>query len=105
MRSFVIDGRTIHYEVGTDHNEYDGDFYWTDFYEGYEEVVRTVWCGTLLSPFKTKKVGRNVPKYIFTLNHWNADDPRRTKSEWRAAIKRELELLGRKEELMRGELI
>jgi hypothetical protein len=105
MRSVTIDGRTFHYETYESNDSEWGSSYWTDFYEGYEEVEKTVWCGHLFAWFKFKKVKVMVPKFAFVLHGMDANNPNITKEEWKKKISREIELLNRSEELRRGELI
>jgi hypothetical protein len=105
MRSFIIDGRTFHYETYEEYDTEWGTSCRTDFYEGYVEVEKTVWCGHIFAWFKFKKIRVTLPKFVFSLPGMNANDPSIAKEEWERKISREIELLNRKEELKRGELI
>lgn len=95
----TINGRTFTYEVFDCSSEW-GDVYETCFYEGTETImVRTGFLG-LFGPKKQVE----QPKKVFTIN-WDANDPSITKSEWKKIIEHKIELLDRKEQLERGELI
>ena len=101
MKEINIDGRVLKYQLMSDCSEYDS-WDWTEFYEGTEMITKRVRSGWL--DLTGTLVQVEVPKFIFKINR-SCDDDRMTKSEWRARITRELELLNRREELERGELI
>lgn len=97
MGKVNIKGRELKYIVQYDCSEY-GDYYWTQFYEEtYTKTYKKFW---LFGPTLTKE----VPIVLFTL-HLNVEDEYYTKSDIRTKISRKLELLDRKEQIKRGELI
>lgn len=97
MGKVNIKGRELKYIVQYDCSEY-GDYYWTQFYvETYSKTYKKFW---LFGPTLTKE----VPIVLFTL-HLNVEDEYYTKSDIRTKILRQLELLDRKEQIKRGELI
>jgi hypothetical protein len=97
MKSIDVNGRKIEYEVLYDCSEY-GETYETIFYEGTEVKTRKKF---LLFGEKIEKL---VPKEIFRL-YLDIEDEGMTRSEARRKIERRLELLDRKEQIERGELI
>ena len=92
-----VNGRKIEYEVFYDVSEY-GETYETVFYEGTQIVSRKKYF------LFGEQVSKEVPREIFRL-YFNIEDEGRTKSEIRAIIERKLELLDRKDQIRRGELI
>lgn len=97
MKTIEINGRKIQYEVLYDVSEY-GDTYETVFYEGTQIVSKKKYL--LFGETITKE----VPREIFRL-YFNIEDEGRTKSETRAIIERRLELLDRKAQIERGEIV
>lgn len=97
MKTINVNGREFQYKVGYDCSEY-GDYYWTDFYEGTETETYKKWL--FFGPTLTKEVG----KWVFKV-YLNIENPHLTKSEIRQHIERAVELLERKEEIERGEII
>ena len=97
MKTIEINGRKIQYEVLYDVSEY-GDTYETVFYEGTQIVSKKKYL--LFGETITKE----VPYEIFRL-YFNIEDEGRTKSETRAIIERRLELLDRKVQIERGEIV
>jgi hypothetical protein len=97
MKRIDVNGRTIEYEVFYDCSEY-GDTYETVFYEGKQTVSRKKYF------LFGETVSKEFPREIFRI-YFNVEDEGRTKSEIRAIIERRLELLDRKEQIRRGELI
>jgi len=97
MKSIDVNGRKIQYQVFYDVSEY-GETYETVFYEGTRIVSRKKYY------LFGEPVSKEEPREIFRL-HFNVEDAHRTKSEIRAAIERRLELLDRKGQIRRGELI
>lgn len=97
MKTIEINGRKIQYEVLYDVSEY-GDTYETVFYEGTQIVSKKKYL--LFGETITKE----VPREIFRL-YFNIEDEGRTKSETRTIIERRLELLDRKAQIERGEIV
>jgi len=97
LSEIEIDGRKIKYEIFYDVSEY-GEIYETIFYEGTE--IKKYKKYFLFGPIITKE----IPKQIFKL-YYNIEDESMTKSDIKSAICRKLELLGRKSEIERGEII
>jgi hypothetical protein len=98
LKQLEIDGIRIQYEVFSDVNEFNGTFYWTEFYIGTKTITKRKYL--MFGEKKTKE----VPFKVFVL-HLNIEDPSHTKGEIRALINRKLELLGRKAEIERGEIV
>lgn len=97
MGKVNIKGRDLKYIIQNHCSEY-GENYWTEFYEEtYTKTYKKFW---LFGPTLTKE----VPIVLFTL-HLNVEDEYYTKSDIRTKISRKLELLDRKEQIKRGELI
>ena len=97
MKKVNIKGRELKYIVQYDCSEY-GDYYWTEFYEEtYTKTYKKYW---LFGPTLTKE----EPIVLFQLS-LNVEDEYYTKSDIRSRILRQLELLDRKEQIKRGELI
>lgn len=101
MKEINIDGRVLKYQLKGDCSEHDC-WEWTEFYEGTEIIYKTVRSGFF--DFFGTRVQVEVPKFIFRIN-WSCDDDSITKGEWRKRIAKELELLNRRDELEKGELI
>ncbi len=99
MKSVTIEGRTLQYETKWYSMGEYGEYPVTIFYEGTETVTkRTGFLG--LGP----KVTKEVPKQIFKI-HEDSKNTELTKDWWKKAIEHELELLDRKAQIERGELI
>ena len=96
-KSLDVNGRKIEYEVFYDVSEY-GETYETAFYEGTQIVSRKKYF------LFGEPVSKETPREIFRL-YFNVEDEGRTKSEIRTIIERRLELLDRKDQIRRGELI
>ena len=98
MKEITIQGQTFKYKVGV-HCDSDGDErYTTEFYQGTIEEVskRYILFG--------EKITKTVPKRVFSLD-LNVEDCKFTKADIRERIERNLELLGRKKEIERGEIV
>ena len=101
MKEINIDGRVLKYQLMSDCSEYDS-WDWTEFYEGTETVtkkIRSGWLDIFGTPTEVE-----VPKFVFKID-MSCENDRITKDEWRNKILKELDLLNRREELERGELI
>jgi hypothetical protein len=98
MKTINYHGREFQYEIFSDCNEYDGLTYETEFYEGTEMVTkRKYW---LFGP----KITVEQPKLIFKL-YIDIEDETYTKQDIRDKIRRKVELLNRKLEIEKGEII
>lgn len=97
MKSLSINENTFWYEIEVDSSEY-GDYYTTNFYQGTETVKRKKYI------LFGAEIVKTVPKLVFSL-YMNIEDPSYTKSDIRALISREIELMNRVEEIERGEII
>ena len=97
MKKITIDGRELEYKVYGDF-DYDGESIWTEFYDGTITTTRKKYW------LFGEEVTITEPKNIFTLN-FNIEDAKHTKGEVRRCVEKKLELMNRKEELKRGEII
>lgn len=98
MKSLEINGRVLQYETIHSVDLADELVIYTEFYEGTEKVTSKKWG------FFGKETVEEKPKVIFVI-YEDTQDVRLTKRWWRERISLELEILGRAEELERGELI
>jgi hypothetical protein len=89
--------RNLLYEVCYHVSEY-GESHWTVFYEG--ETTKTYRKYWLFG----EKITEIVPKEVFTI-WFNIEEPTRTKRELSERLHRELEILGRADEIAKGELV
>lgn len=97
MKEINVNGRVFHYEV----NVYSGEFcyyYETLFFEGFETHTRKKYFlfGETITITK--------PKWVFTI-HCDIESEYYTKSEIRNKILKQVELLERKKQIERGEII
>jgi hypothetical protein len=97
LKQLEIDGVQLQYNIFSDFSEYS-TVYWTDFYIGTRIITKRKYL--LFGEKKTKE----IPFKVFRL-HINIEDPNYTKSEIRKKINKQLELLGRKSEIERGEIV
>ena len=97
MKKITISGQEFEYKVFHDCTEH-GDWYWTEFYQGTEEETYRKYLF-----FGEKKI-RIIPKLIFT-EHTNIEDNCYTKANIKKRLERQVELLNRKKEIERGEII
>lgn len=97
MKKITINDRTFEYQVFAETSEYGTDFT-TEFYEGTETYVQRKYL------FFGEKQTLVRPKNVFTFN-WNIEDPLFTKKQVREKLERQVELLGRAEEIAKGEII
>ena len=97
MKTLEINGVTLQYEMCYHTSEY-GDNTWAKFYIG--TTTRTYKKCWLFG----KKITVIEPKYVFTI--WrDIQSKDYTKKQVRGWIEHELELLGREEEIKKGEII
>jgi len=97
MKKITIDGKQFDYEICSDANEY-GTSEWTEFYQGKKirKYKRFIFFGKIIT--------EEVPNLIFEVPI-NIEDSCYTKEDIRKRLSRQVELLNRKEEIKRGEII
>lgn len=95
-REIDFNREKLKYFVTCSSSEY-GDYYETNFFKETVKLTKKKFWSR-----KTYEV--EEPLILFYIPH-NANDQMLTKSWWRERIQRELELLGRKQELENGQLI
>lgn len=86
------------YETKCDIGEY-GESHWTDFYSPEPikyKIRKYLFFGPLIEKTKYKKVFQIV---------FNVEDPRYTKLEVRKELNRRIDLMNRKSEIERGEIV
>jgi len=98
MKSIRIQERELQYQTIWDCDEV-GEWCWTEFYEGTVEVTKRKF------PQFWKKYTVIEPRILFKIEGANTEDPRLLKSWWKKKIEENLEMLGRSNEIKRGELI
>jgi len=97
LKTLKINGKEFQYQVIIDNGE-DGSFEWTKFYQG---TTTTIYKKYWLFGEELIKI---EPRFAF--NIWkNIESENYTKAEIRKWLEREVELLDRKEEIKRGEII
>lgn len=97
LKTLEINGKELQYKMYCHTSEY-GSNTWAKFYIGTE--TKTYRKYYLFG----EKIISIQPKYVFTI--WkNIESEDYTKKQVRGWIERELELLDRKEEIKRGEII
>jgi hypothetical protein len=98
MKKITILGEEFEYERKVSISFYgDAVGFYTQFYQGTEEVTVTTWVFW--------KDSLTVPKKVFIVDFWIEEADHYTKEELRALLERKVKLLHRKRELERGELI
>ena len=97
LKTINIDGRVLGYKVCHDVGELES-YSWTEFYEGAVPVTRRKYW------LFGEKITVHQPKLIFKISR-DIEDTSYTKSQVRAWIYHQLELMGRAEEIKRGEII
>lgn len=97
MKTINVNNREFQYELFYSSSEY-GINEWTEFYEGYlNETYRKY---LLFGPILIRK----IPIKVFQLDLC-IEDESYTKAEIRRMIEKKIELLNRKQEIKRGEII
>ena len=94
MKELNVNNRIFQYQMFVDIN----GFITTHFYEGTETITRKKYW--LFGPYITKE----VPHEVFTLN-FSIEDDNYTKSEIQRRLESKIEILDRKKEIERGEII
>jgi hypothetical protein len=97
MKEIIINGQTFKYKKFYDCSE-AGDWEWTEFYKAVYTVKRKRWI--LFGKEYDEEVG--IPLFIC---HFDIESTTITKSKLKQILEREVELLGRKQEILNGELI
>lgn len=98
MKKLLIKGKEFEYKVFSDSDEYNGVYYWTEFYIGTEEETYRKYI------LFGKKRTVLVPKLMFKV-YFNIESPSYTREHVRGQLELQVNLLGRKEEIARGEII
>lgn len=97
LKTLEINGTTLQYEQIYKNSEH-GESTWCRFYMGTKTETYKKYL------FFGKKITVTVPKYVFTI--WkDIESSLYTKKQVRGWIEHELELLGRAEEIKKGEII
>ena len=97
LRELLVNGRAFTYRISTYVGEYGMSEY-TEFYEGFEEITRKKYY--IFGPVVT--ISR--PKFAFRLPY-SIESDKYSKTSVRRNIESYVELLGRKAEIARGEII
>ena len=97
MKEIFINGRQFQYEVVAYTGEF-GYYHETEFYEGVETITRRKFL------LFGNKITITKPKWVFTI-HCDIESEYYTKSEIRDKIEKQVELLERKKQIERGEII
>ncbi len=97
MKSITVNGRTFQYQIYADPDQW-GDNISTCFYDGTETIKhKKYWLwGEIIS--------KEEPKIVFELP-FNIEDDHLTKGQVRERLERAVELLTRREQIQRGEII
>ncbi len=98
MKTLTINNYTFKYEIFSDVSELDGVYYWTNFYQGEEVITRKKFW------LFGEKITETKPKLVFKINE-NIESEKFTKEDIRAMILRKVQLMERKSEIERGEII
>lgn len=99
MKEITIDGRKLLYKVESESSGDYGVYVYTDFYDTRTEVVRKrkYW---IFGPYIERV------QNVFLFRIWSdANDPNITAEMWREKIRRQLDILKRREEIESGMLI
>ena len=97
MKTITVNDREFQYEICYHASEY-GECEWTNFYEGSE--FRSYKKYLFFGP----NVVKSIPNKVFHLN-LSIEDESYTKSEIRRMLENKIELLNRREEIEKGEII
>lgn len=102
MKELTIEHRgriwNLKYQVFNDYDEYNGTYYWTEFYMGTETRTfkRFLFFGETIT--------KTEPKMVFKV--WkNIESVGYTKDQIRTSITHELDLLVRADEIAKGEIV
>jgi hypothetical protein len=102
MYEIEIGGKKFNYDIYSDYNEYDGTYHWTEFYKTIM-VNEKKWSWRKFRFISTSNMVEKKIK-LFTIG-FDIHNPNYTKSDIRKKLEREVELLGRAEEIERGEIV
>ena len=97
MKEITIGNRTLQFKVCCEANECDS-YEYTEFYEGTETVTRKKWL------FWGETITEERPKLVFTI-YRDITSSKLTKEYWRREIGKEIELLDRRDEILKEEYI
>jgi hypothetical protein len=97
MKEITIGNRTLQFQVCCEANEADS-YEYTEFYEVTETVTRKKWL------FWGETITEEKPKLVFTI-YRDITSPKLTKEYWRRELAKEIELLDRKDEILKEEYI
>ncbi len=97
MKELAIGGRIFQYRVSYFTSEYS-DYHITEFFQGVRTIKRKKYW------LFGEEIEKKIPKFSFNL-YVNIEDERYTKKEIREMIEKKIELLDRKEEIKRGEIV
>ena len=97
MKELTIEGRTFQYKVSYFYSEYS-DYHITEFFEGTCTIKRKKYW------VFGEEIEKKIPNFSFNL-YVNIEDERHTKKEIREMIIKKIELLNRKEEIKKGEIV
>ena len=100
MRTIEINGRVLAYETKWNSMGEYGDYPVTIFYEGTTTRLRRTGFLGIFGRIVTEE----IPKEVFKI-YQDSNDERLTRGYWRERIENEIELLDRKDQLKRGDLI
>jgi len=95
LKKIEINGEKFEYDIFLG-DDYHADF--TEFYQGTEIESRKKYF------FFGEIIDKEVPKLVFSVN-FSIEDPDFTKEDVRKKLFRKVELLKRKEEIKKGEII
>lgn len=97
MKEITIGNRTLQFQVKCEANEAES-YEYTEFYEGTETVSRKKWV------FWGKTITEERPKLVFTI-YSDICSTNLTKEYWRREINKKLELLDRRDQILKGEYV
>ena len=97
MKEITIGNRTLQFAVLCEANEADS-YEYTEFYEGTETVTRKKWL------LWGETITTEKPKLVFTI-YADINSSKLTKEYWRREINAKLELLDRRDQILKGEYI
>ncbi len=97
-KSIELNNEKFLYIVYRDCSEYDGPYYWTEFYKKTENVPKWKFFS-----FQSKEFV-NRPIVLFKIDY-NIEDTSYTKDEMNRIVNKAYQLYLRKEQIERGELI
>ncbi len=94
----TIAGRTLTFEVVYGDNSEYGGYNKTLFYQGTKTITLKKWR------FLGDRITKEIPKYVFSIDE-AITDPNLSKEWWVKELIEKIKILGREEEIERGEFI